>query len=64
MVRWVEDVERNKVVVGGDSKQIASLIEIRRNTQSLSLEGNEVESDDDDEKFYNYDELSALAASV
>lgn len=48
-------------------KQIASLIEIRRNTQSLSLESNEAESDDDDDdddKFYNYDELEALAASV
>ncbi|KAI5958779.1 LMO1 [Candida margitis] len=49
-------------------KQIASLIEIRKNTQSLSLESNEAESDDgdedDDDKFYNYDELEALAASV
>ncbi|KAI5965002.1 LMO1, partial [Candida theae] len=45
-------------------KQIASLIEIRRNTQSLSLEGAAVESDDDDEEFYDYDELSALAAII
>ena len=51
-------------------KQITSLIEIRRNTQSLSLESNDVGNEDDDDdyddddKFYNYDELSALAASV